>query len=348
MGAARRILVADDDPGIRRIIARTLAPRFEVLTAAGGDEAVSMLERGPVDAVLCDHLMPERSGVEVLAAAHKLQPQAARILVTASDRVEDARDAVNLARVHRFLVKPLRLLDLEDAIAGAMREAELQHENERLVDELRRGDDRLEEMVKVRTEELQQALTALSELAVHDGLTGLYDHRFLQEALGKMIAKADRSDTPVGLLFLDVDHFKHYNDTLGHLAGDEVLRTLGKLLVQDEDRARASDVAARYGGEEFVVALPDTDRAGALAVAERLRQRIERHPFGHEEVMPGGRVTMSIGVAAYPEDASTKEGLIEAADRALYRAKGSGRNRVAAVDDEEGGGDGHRPALRSW
>ena len=130
---------------------------------------------------------------------------------------------------------------------------------------------------------------------------------------------------PVSLLIMDVDFFKNYNDTLGHPAGDEVLRQLSAIL---KHTVRDNDIVARYGGEEFAIILPSTGKKGAAALAERIRKKVEKHKFPDEEVQPNGTLTISIGCATYPDDAVIMEDLIVAADRALYSAKAQGRNRV--------------------
>ena len=310
-----------------------------------------MLEGPQVDIILSDQMMPGMSGVEVLEASIKLQPQAVRILVTAGDRIENFQAAVNVARIHRFLVKPVRLLELEGVVAGALREHDLERENSRLVAELKDKNTlleralsevqdherRLEHEVDSATSELRKAVDQLTELALRDGLTGLYNHRFFQEALTSELARAARHGRKVGLIFIDIDHFKNYNDMLGHPAGDELLIQLAKILMHTHGseeipiRGRVSDIAARYGGEEFVIILPETDRAGALVRAGRLRACVETFPFKRGEVQPGGKVTVSIGVSAYPEDALTKQAIIDSADEALLRAKREGRNRVYAA-----------------
>ncbi|HVO31855.1 MAG TPA: GGDEF domain-containing protein, partial [bacterium] len=137
-------------------------------------------------------------------------------------------------------------------------------------------------------------------------------------------------------VFLDVDHFKNYNDLNGHPAGDQLLIRLAKILTATGDdgvpevriRGRASDIAARYGGEEFVIILPETPKAGALIRAERIREELERTDFAGRATQPNGKVTVSIGVSAYPADAMTKADLIKAADEALLVAKRTGRNKV--------------------
>jgi diguanylate cyclase (GGDEF)-like protein len=126
-------------------------------------------------------------------------------------------------------------------------------------------------------------------------------------------------------MLLDVDHFKSYNDRHGHLAGDEVLRGIAMILLSG---GRAQDLCARYGGEEFVVLMPETGRAAARIGAERLRGKVEEYPFASRETQPGGAVTVSLGVACFPEDGMDGDALLGRADAALYRAKERGRNCV--------------------
>lgn len=158
-----------------------------------------------------------------------------------------------------------------------------------------------------------------------DALTGLWNHGYFQTALSEEIQRAARYRKGLSLAILDIDHFKHYNDTLGHQAGDAVLRGLAKML---KEAARAADTMARYGGEEFAMIFPDTSRQEALGACERLRERVFQEPFTREEIQPAGRLTISIGLAGFPHDADTPAGLIRAADLALYEAKRTGKNRV--------------------
>jgi diguanylate cyclase (GGDEF)-like protein len=163
------------------------------------------------------------------------------------------------------------------------------------------------------------------ERAITDGLAGLSDHRHFYEQLELEMARAERYDLPLSLLLLDIDHFKLYNDRAGHRAGDHVLRRLGVIL---RAVARETDVVARYGGEEFAVILPHTSPDDALAFAERVHAEVEVEKFPRGEVQPGGHLSVSIGVASWPDHARSVEGLVEAADQALYRAKRLGRDRV--------------------
>lgn len=165
----------------------------------------------------------------------------------------------------------------------------------------------------------------LQAKANHDGLTGLLNKRHFLLELGNLIHKAERDNQPLGVFIFDIDHFKKYNDQNGHQDGDELLKTVARVLKKS---MRPTDMVGRYGGEEFLVAMPDTDRSGALVVAERIRQAIESYPFPHGEKQPLGKLTISGGVSAFPSDGTQGPDLIRNADTALYRAKGDGRNRV--------------------
>ncbi|MDY6990144.1 MAG: diguanylate cyclase, partial [Thermodesulfobacteriota bacterium] len=181
---------------------------------------------------------------------------------------------------------------------------------------------------QLRLKELREALQEknqqLQELANRDGLTQLFNHRYFHEQLSKDFLRARRYHESLSCILLDIDYFKRFNDTHGHQTGDVVLKTLG-LLIQDS--IRDSDFAARYGGEEFALVLYHSDGPAALDVADRLRQAVEQC-----EVRDGDKVlhvTISVGVATFPNEAiEDSKTLIECADKALYRAKDSGRNRV--------------------
>jgi diguanylate cyclase (GGDEF)-like protein len=165
---------------------------------------------------------------------------------------------------------------------------------------------------------------ALLKEAITDGLTDLYDHRYFVLRLDDEIERAKRYKRSLSLLMMDIDHFKRYNDTFGHLAGDDVLIGLAKIFKKSSRRV---DTVARYGGEEFVITLPETKREGAALLGERIRKQVEKMEFEK-----GGGVTVSIGVGSFDGSnmSFTKEDLIKMADDALYKAKRNGRNRVEA------------------
>ncbi len=162
-------------------------------------------------------------------------------------------------------------------------------------------------------------------LSIFDELTRIHNHRYFHQALARGLSAASRYGYPFSLLLMDLDGFKAYNDAHGHLAGDEALRAMGSLLGRS---IRAGDIAARYGGEEFALLLSHTNKKRAFVVAERLRAATEELHRGRAGRRMPAAVTVSIGVAAFPDDGRTRDTLILKADRALYRAKRAGKNRV--------------------
>jgi diguanylate cyclase (GGDEF)-like protein len=169
----------------------------------------------------------------------------------------------------------------------------------------------------------------LYRLAITDGLTKLYLHRYFQQRFDEELKRAKRYGKSVSLIMMDIDHFKNFNDTYGHQVGDRVLKTVARLV---EKSIRDTDIPARYGGEEFAVILPEMDSEGARVPAERIRKAIESYDFYvEEEKVP---ITISLGVATYPEHAEEKSMIIEYADTALYYSKETGRNRVTVFSFE--------------
>jgi len=193
---------------------------------------------------------------------------------------------------------------------------------------IRRDEELLSTLASHAAIAIQNAM--LYEQAIHDGLTGLYAHTFFQNYLEQEITKAKRYETPLSLLMLDIDHFKRFNDTCGHPAGDTVLVNIARLLKQT---IRGADIAARYGGEEFALILPETDTKGAYLLAERLRKKVQAFDFlkGKKKKV---KITVSIGVASYRKG-TRKEVLIGQADQTLYRAKREGRNKVCLFKNEK-------------
>jgi diguanylate cyclase (GGDEF)-like protein len=166
---------------------------------------------------------------------------------------------------------------------------------------------------------LRESRRELERLSITDDLTALYNRRYLMEAIANEVRRSRRLDHPCALLMADVDHFKEYNDAYGHLAGDAALTRIAAVL---RETTRDVDCAARYGGEEFVVLMPETEAAGAMETAQRIRTRLAT------DELVGGKLSVSIGVAQFPEDGDAPEALLARADAALYRAKREGRDRV--------------------
>ena len=190
--------------------------------------------------------------------------------------------------------------------------------------------NRMSSSLKLSMEEVQAINNQLRVMSITDPLTGRYNRRFISDHVHRELKLSQRIGQPASLLMLDLDNFKEYNDSYGHIAGDEALRKLGDVLV---DSVRETDVVARYGGEEFLIFLSHTGKSGAVKTAEKLCLAVEQTSF----VLKGQdtRITVSIGVATAPEDGSTYEELVDNADKAMYAAKGDGRNQVHVFSEQD-------------
>ncbi len=183
----------------------------------------------------------------------------------------------------------------------------------------------IRDLYKEKMKEIEVMKQEALRLSYTDDLTGIYNHRFFVEQLGREVERHRRYSTPLSLLMIDIDYFKHYNDTNGHLAGDEVLKAIALLI---ERGVRQTDIVARYGGEEFSAILTNTGRNGAFEIAERVRRNVADTRFPNERDQPNKDLTVSVGVATISSSLFALTDLIREADHALYRAKKAGRNRV--------------------
>lgn len=306
------ILVVEDEATNRLLLKTHLTSAgYEVHLAKSGEKALEMAAASPPSAVILDVLLPKMNGYEV---CQKLKASETTrfvpvIMVTALRGSKERVQGIE-AGADDFISKPFNRVELLTRIKSLLR--------------IKRLHDTLEQKV----EELEKAQTKLQQLAVTDGLTGLYNYRSFRRQLQLEISRARRFGLPLSLLMMDIDEFKVYNDRFGHPFGDRVLRRFARLL---QENVREVDFLARYGGEEFALILPGTDKTSGMKVAEKLRGLVERSYFPLEEELPSGQVTMSVGVASFPEDTEDEEELIRFSDEALYRAKHGGRNRSEGV-----------------
>jgi len=347
-----KILVVDDVAvNVQLLTTYLISVGYDVFTARDGQEALDKVSETQPDLILLDVMMPKLNGFEVCERLKsdpttKIIPV---IMVTALNEIEDKIKATE-AGADDFVSKPFNKLELLTRVKSLLRIKQLH-------DELR---------AKVR--ELEQARERLRQLAITDGLTGLYNHRYLKEHLEQELLRANRHESRVSVVMLDIDHFKKFNDTFGHPAGDTILRTLARLL---RDNIRKIDIAARYGGEEFFLVLIESNKNAAAQAAEKVRRLVEAHQFdlandgypaspfappllgwapsaGAAEAEPrlagvatatnvdgtgnhfafNHHLTISMGVATFPDDAMELNQLIEVADQRLYKAKKQGRNQV--------------------
>ncbi|RKY89271.1 diguanylate cyclase response regulator [candidate division KSB1 bacterium] len=306
-----KILVVDDIAiNLELQKAYLTAAGYKVIEAKSGQEALQKVRDEKPDLILLDVMMPKMSGYEVCKIL-KNDPETQFIpivMVTALTSVEDKIRGIE-AGADDFISRPFNKTELMARVKSLLRIKFLQ--------------DQLHQ----RMQELSEARERLQQLAITDGLTGLFNYRYFREQLEHEINRAERHNLDVSLVMMDIDFFKYYNDRNGHLAGDEVLKHIANILCSN---VRKIDIAARYGGEEFALILPETDKNSAVIVAEKIRKLIEDDPIPHEETQPNGKLTISMGVSNFPDDSRTAKGLIEIADRRLYNAKQAGRNVVIA------------------
>lgn len=310
-----RVLVADDDETTRRVVLRVLqAAGHDACEASSAEEALKLFRNDSFALVITDIYMERMTGLDLLDEIKQHDPGAMVVVMTSNASIETATSALR-SGAYDYLVKPFEDLHLiTAAVSRAIDRHRLDQRNRMLMEDLRRNG-----------EELERLNSRLTDMVNRDGLTGLHNHRYFREAIELEVSRCRRHSRRFALLFLDVDDFKSYNDTHGHLAGDALLRDLATLL---QGRSRGETLAARYGGEEFVLIVPEADAGGARRYAEILRKLIESHPFAGRETQPLGKVTISLGVSCYPESGEDPASLIDHADRALYRSKRAGRNSV--------------------
>ena len=310
-----RILVVDDEDSVRKVISQVLQDEgFAVTEAANGKQALECMQKDLYSLVITDIVMPEMTGLELLEKIKDQSPETQVIIITSHASLETAISAMRHG-AYDYLFKPFKDLDLISAAANrAIEKVRLIAENQNLLRQL-----------KKKNQELKQVNETLKNLASRDGLTGLYNHRYFQEYLIFELYRSSRNKDTFSLLFLDLDFFKQYNDKNGHLEGDKLLQSFSGILKKS---IRRSNIVARYGGEEFVLLLPETSKANARIVGEKIRRKVESYPFKGRETQPQGKVTISIGISSFPDDGNDRASLIQCADGAMYRAKNSGRNKV--------------------
>ncbi|HDL17955.1 MAG TPA: diguanylate cyclase [Bacteroidetes bacterium] len=304
-----KILVVDDVPLNVELLRTYLnTAGYLVFEAGNGEKALEMVAQKKPDLLLLDIMMPKMNGFEVCKRL-KSDPKTRFIpivMVTALQSVEDKVQGIE-AGADDFITKPFNKMELLARVRSLLRIKFL-----------------YDELVK-KIYQLDQAKKRLQQLAITDGLTGLYNYRFFKEQLLHEINRAARHNLSLSLVMLDIDNFKIYNDANGHPAGDEVLRRIAKLL---QNNIRKIDIAARYGGEEFVIILPEASPESARVVTEKIRRLVEEEPIPFENKQPNGKLTVSLGLATYPTEAEDGKQLVSTADQRLYKAKQSGRNQV--------------------
>lgn len=303
-GEGGRILLVEDSSATADRVRQILAPYHSVDHEPDAEEALFRAAEGDYDLTIISLGLKQVDGLRLCSHLRSLDRTRLLPVVTIVDPDDNVRmlRALDLG-VNDYLMRPIDKNEMLARVRTQVRR--------------KRFSDRLRDNVQMTI-----------EMAVTDGLTGLHNRRYLERHLAMLVQQAGARQKALSVLVLDIDHFKSINDGYGHSVGDDVLREFSRRL---KKTVRGIDLACRMGGEEFVVAMPDTDAALALLVGERLRQKIAAEPFQVPETDETITVTVSIGVASLASGEDTPRDLLKRADEALYRAKGAGRNRVAAA-----------------
>jgi two-component system cell cycle response regulator len=302
MGAL--VLVVDDSPSIRaqiRGVLQQVEGFAEFIEAGDGLQAFKlMLERQP-DLVICDLIMPVFDGLKFLAL-RATRPELANIPVIMLTAEGDANRKVEVfdQGASDYVTKPFNDRELLARV-------------------------RVHYGLKVLQDELREANKRLESLADTDGLTNLYNRRYFDALLVRELQRTARYKTPLGIVLLDLDHFKNVNDTYGHVMGDEVLRNVSQMVLSS---VRVTDTAARYGGEEIAIVFTQTTPQGVSEVTERLRARLADYKHSYQGRTVQCTASFGVSVCDGRGAAPSPTEVVERADRALYRAKDGGRNRV--------------------
>jgi two-component system cell cycle response regulator len=300
-GRGGHVLIVDDRPSSYERIVTTLSAEHTVDVEPNPNEALFRSAEGNYDLVLVSLNLQEFDGLRLCSQIRSLERTRNLPILALAESDSTAKLVRGLEiGVNDYLVRPI---DKNEMLARVRTQIKKKRYTERLRDNM------------------QMSI----ELAITDGLTGLFNRRYMETHLGTLVDQSAARGKPITVLVLDIDYFKAINDSYGHDAGDDVLREFS---LRIRKATRNIDLACRYGGEEFVIVMPETDMAVATAVAERLRRRIATEPFAIQKGARHLEVTISIGIAALSgvgDDAAT---ILKRADQALYRAKRDGRNRV--------------------
>lgn len=309
------ILIVDDNPD-NLLLLESMLEEFgvNIVSALNGKEAIEHAEKQDFALILLDVMMPEMDGYETatqLKRSEKTKHIPIIFLTALAQSNRDLERGYEVGAVD-FLLKPIEPIVLESKV--------------RIFLEMARRQEKLTEA----TQMIKKQNIKLEQKAIRDSLTGLYNHEYLKEQLADEVERASRYHSHLSFLLMDLDHFKNVNDTCGHPFGDYVLHEFARRVT---NMTRHSDVFGRYGGEEFALIMPHTDSQSAQLVAEKIREEISAKEFssgGHNRL-----ITVSIGICSFFGDKIVSPGeFVELADKALYQAKGSGRNCVVLYQPE--------------
>ena len=282
------ILLFEEDSSVVKTIETALrGVGYRVWPVSDSNEALTLLRSNAFPVAIAELRSSKMNGIEFTKEVHKISQGTNVLVITLYSFISSAIEAME-AGAYGYITKPLNTSEIRIVAERAV-----------------------ERFFLLSTSDEKDYFV---DLAVRDGLTGLFNRRYFNELINIEISRLKRAPSSLSLLMLDIDNFKNYNDKEGHQAGDELLKGAAKVF---NNSVRTSDIVCRYGGEEFIILLPQTDKTGAQIIAERLRVQFGLY-------LP---TTVSIGISTIPQDAQNMEDLIKKADDAMYQAKKSGKNK---------------------
>lgn len=310
-GSSGPVLVISDSSSTRLLLKTYLASAgFEAINWLPNENILHLIENHGVHVVLLDIPMKRHDGYRVCRLLkNNPKTQYVPVILLCDYNLEERSMKGYAAGADDFLNKPVNRLELIVRVRSLCR--------------IKLLNDALEEKIK----ELRQTQYKLKELVVRDELSGAFNYRFFKQQLAQEISRSQRYQIPVSLIIFDIDNFKKYNDSYGHPQGDKIIKRFAHLI---QENIRKVDILSRYGGDEFSLILPGANFDATVTVAEKLRSLVENAYFPGRN-KPLRNITVSAGIATFPEDAKDAEELIQLADIALYLAKDRGKNQTASV-----------------
>jgi two-component system, cell cycle response regulator len=294
------LLVEDDEMDAQLIQMQLYGQPYRIVRVKDGEEAVSIAQQEKIDLILLDILLPKMNGFDV-AAALKSKSDTRDIQILALTCLSEMKNKIRGIKlgIDEYLIKPINIHELRARISSLIKK-------KAYLDQLKNGDE-----------------TGVDPM-ITDKLTGLYNHAYFLYTADREIKQSGRQRHNIGIIKIDIDNFKGFNEARGKLAGDGVLKELGNIISRS---IRDVDIGARCGGQEFMIILPYSDENGALTAANRIRERFTREALipGKDGILP---ITLSMGVVVYPEDGDETKTLIQNADHALKEAKRNGKDRI--------------------
>jgi len=305
LSPAINILVVDDEEIMRNMLKDVLSDAgYQVWAAANGEDAVALIDKTDFNILITDMRMPGMDGVEVTRKFKSIRSDLCVIVITGYASIQSAVQVLKEG-AYDYITKPFNIEEIKIVVGRAA-----------------------ERQLLLREAKEKEAYQRLSIL---DGLTEIYNRRHFDTMLPEEFKRATQYLKPLSGMMIDVDHFKNFNDSQGHQAGDWALKKIAQIL---SGSVRMTDHVFRYGGEEFVILLPETDKVRTILVAKRLRTAISNAKFIDKKALTTAHLTISIGLATYPDDAKNPKTLIAKADESMYQAKQMGRDRICFISPD--------------